>query len=383
MRGLTTGVEPLDDLLAGVRVGDNLVVRSTDDAALEAVANAFERAQAGAGRPIARISTEAGPQASDHDATVIRWTPGDAPATADAARSDLESLDARAGTEAAFTFETLHGVRDLWGEDAALDLFLHTCPRLFRRRSLALWLVDPDAFTPRFLSRLEEITQVVIDLVPDPEGVLNAEVVVAQGRPPDVVGSRIRLALTDGSFHPLGEATSGRPRVGQMIRELRGSRGLTQAELARRIGVTPSALSQVERGVRGLSGERLVSVWDELGVPFGPQRTTTEGYRVTRRGATAIGVDESGATGHQVVVDDEVGEVWLIDFAAGTSSRRPLFQVKRPETIVVLTGVLDLQIGGRAESLQEGDALTAMTAVPTGWHNPASTTSRALWILSV
>lgn len=376
MAWLTTGVEALDDLLAGVRVGDNLVLRSTDGRLLQAAARTFEQAQGS----VVRVTTGAD-DASVGSGTVLRWAGAETPASVDQARSEVEYADERVGTEAAFVFDSLDGIRDLWGEDAALDLFLHTCPRLFRRRSLALWLVDPDAFAPRFLSRLEAITQVVLDLVPEPDGTLTAEVVVAQGRPPDTVGGQIRLSLNDHGFAAIGEPVSGRPRVGEMIRTLRQSRGLTQAELARRIGVTPSALSQVERGVRGLSGERLVSVWEELGVPFGPQTTDARGYRVLRRGSAAAEIDVSGASGHRVAEDDSTGEVWLLDFAPGSTGRGSLFTVKRPETVVVLQGVLDIQVEGRAETLQEGDALTTRDAVPDGWHNPASTTTRVVWIL--
>lgn len=52
---------------------------------------------------------------------------------------------------------------------------------------------------------------------------------------------------------------------------------MSQAELARRVGITPSALSQVDRGVRSFAGESLMR--EAFGVRATPKRCT----RVTPR----------------------------------------------------------------------------------------------------
>lgn len=50
------------------------------------------------------------------------------------------------------------------------------------------------------------------------------------------------------------------------IRELREAIGMTQAELARRINVTPPALQKVERGTRGLDQQWMRRIAPALGV---------------------------------------------------------------------------------------------------------------------
>lgn len=48
--------------------------------------------------------------------------------------------------------------------------------------------------------------------------------------------------------------------VGQNIRELRQSKGLTQAQLAEAIGVSPTFISRVERGEKSMSLQKLQCV---------------------------------------------------------------------------------------------------------------------------
>src|SRR5690606_13055477 len=118
--------------------------------------------------------------------------------------------------------------------------------------------------------RLTDITQVVVTVARDGGDGLVLEVVKAAGRPAGVVGRTRPVVLTDRGLEPAGPPTAGRLRLGTLIRTQRAARGLGQAELARMVGISPSALSQVERGVRGLSAESLVRIWAALGVPFGP-----------------------------------------------------------------------------------------------------------------
>jgi transcriptional regulator with XRE-family HTH domain len=68
----------------------------------------------------------------------------------------------------------------------------------------------------------------------------------------------------------------GRPRpqdvdryVGRQIRERRIVRGLTQAEIADRIGITLQQLSKYERGINRLSAGRLWALARALGVEVG------------------------------------------------------------------------------------------------------------------
>lgn len=54
--------------------------------------------------------------------------------------------------------------------------------------------------------------------------------------------------------------------VGRRIRAMRRGAGLTQAELAERVGISASFLGHVERGTRVLSVETLVALCQALGV---------------------------------------------------------------------------------------------------------------------
>ena len=54
--------------------------------------------------------------------------------------------------------------------------------------------------------------------------------------------------------------------LGERIAALRRSRGMSQAELARRLGISPSAMGMYEQGRREPSVQTLVSLSRELGV---------------------------------------------------------------------------------------------------------------------
>jgi transcriptional regulator with XRE-family HTH domain len=55
--------------------------------------------------------------------------------------------------------------------------------------------------------------------------------------------------------------------LGERIKAARVNAGMTQSELARRVGVGQSALGHVERGTRGIADDLLVLVADALEVP--------------------------------------------------------------------------------------------------------------------
>lgn len=54
---------------------------------------------------------------------------------------------------------------------------------------------------------------------------------------------------------------------GEYLAEVLTERGLTQAELARRTGRPPQAISQIVRGSKAITAQTALQLQDELGVP--------------------------------------------------------------------------------------------------------------------
>lgn len=379
----STGTRLLDELIDGVHVGDNLVFEADDPGLLDLLVHRFvaEHAagthNASAGQTLVRVSLDGDTQVPPNGQLL------DISAASDLAEAiqALHATDEAVGTGAIFVFDSLASVEQAYGAGAALELFLAACPRLYRRRSLALWPVDRRAHAPSFLRRLAEITQVVLELTADNDG-LRVTVLEADGRNAQVVGRTVRAVVVDGDLQALDEPTAGRKRLGKLLRDRRLHLGISQTEVARRVSVTPSALSQIERGVRGPSGDTLVRLWEVLGVPFGPASDTeSEGYRVARRSGRERIESRRGMSCERLAADTSVGQQWLVEVAPGAEGDRPPFSVKRGEIVTVVRGVFDVTIDGRIETLHEGDALVAEDAVIVGWANPGPVRAELVWTI--
>jgi DNA-binding XRE family transcriptional regulator/quercetin dioxygenase-like cupin family protein len=368
----TTGIAAVDALIDGPRISDNLVVLAPAAAPLERLVSTFVAANAPV-RPVVVASTDAAPPPTGAEHLDWRAVP-----SGGAAATDLWSVDDRLGAGAAYVVDSLSGLAARLGHDAALELFLATCPRLYLRRSIALWPVRADQHPPAVLGRLAAITQVVLHLTEVAEG-WQVEVQQAAGRAATTVGRRVVLREGPEGFEPAGPVTSGRERLGVTIRAQRTMRGLSQAELARRIGISPSALSQVERGVRGLSGESLMRVWEALDVPFGPTDTRLLGFRVARRGGQSMSRSSGGVTTRTLLDDPTIGGVHRVRLAPRASGRG--FDTKGEEVVVVLDGVVDLEVGGHPVTLQAGDTLVATDATVGAVSNPAEVPAELLWMV--
>jgi len=412
----STGLEPLDVLLDGLGVGDNVVWQAPTSDHIEPFVQAFLAAQAGT--PLAYVSFRLPPAAvldrfgrvwdAQRFVLVDGWTaspperrpaagqadaaaPTDAmvrrlpdPTNPDLVDAELSRIEAEFGSGARYVFDDLTSIQRLWGAEAALALFLRCCPRLYQERTVAYWLVERDAHRAEFLDRLADITQLVLDLNPAAAEATEhlLEVVKADGHPAGVAGRTVRYVVGDDGLPEVRSVAGARERVGQQIRAQRVASGLAQAELARRVGISPSALSQVERGRHGLSGETLTRLWEVLGVPFGAAVSLTSApYLLARRGARRVRAYPAGVTG-EVIVEQPAGlAMHLLTFAPASSGRQPVFETKQRELLLVLDGVLELQLGQAAHTLQQGDAIVLATQPVTGWRNPAKEPARVLWLL--
>jgi transcriptional regulator with XRE-family HTH domain len=411
----STGIDTLDELLGGLGVGDNVVWQAPDPADIEPFVEAFLATAHGA-TPLTYLSFRLPPAAvldrfgqvwdSERFILLDGWTNGQRaypdqrvatglppqalvrrlkdPTDMEQVNRELSEIEDELGPGAGYVFDDLTSMQRLWGPEPALALFLRCCPRLYQERTIAYWLLERDAHPPTFRSQLADITQVILDLeaTPTQPAERTLQVVKADGHPPAVIGRTLRYAVgDDGRIEVLRTASGTRERIGEQVRAQRIATGLSQTELARRIGVSPSALSQVERGRHGLSGETLTRLWATLGIPYGPAASpASPPYRLARRGARQPVAPAPGVSGETVVQEPSGLTMHELTFAANSSGRRP-FETKQPELLLMLEGALELQLGQDTHTLQQGDAILLATQPVTGWRNPAREPARVLWLL--
>ncbi|MDY6843391.1 MAG: helix-turn-helix domain-containing protein [Thermodesulfobacteriota bacterium] len=178
------------------------------------------------------------------------------------------------GSLCKYVFDSLTGMQELWGEDNALHFFTYTCPKLFELKALAYWPLAKDAHSKAFLANISYITQLVISLGFQKDSTCIAEFLKMDGRPSQLLNIAHYYNFQDGKINfiepfeqqdqrtfdmrkvpqkekgpervPNFLRNKGSIKIGHRIRGFRKEKNLSQAELARILKVTPSALSQIE-----------------------------------------------------------------------------------------------------------------------------------------
>jgi DNA-binding transcriptional MerR regulator len=185
---------------------------------------------------------------------------------------------------------------------------------------------------------------------------------------------------------PDGSRSGGPPGHGARLRDARKARAMTIKELATRVGVSPAALSALERGEAAVSSAIIARIADALLVPMSalasskaPQeaiiRADTGPTTVNRGGVTW---QELGAPGHDM--EPAILIVPPGEGSGGSYSRAG-------ETFVLLQkGGLAFRLWTpepRPIELRPGDALTIPSRTTFEWQNAQTVTSRALWVESL
>ncbi|MFE0750096.1 helix-turn-helix domain-containing protein [Gordonia sp. NPDC058843] len=128
---------------------------------------------------------------------------------------------------------------------------------VFGSESICHWLLDRDQLdSADWLWTVQCVMSVDAD-----------EVVVHRADGRRAADSVVQIGPTEG----IGASRRASIRAGHLGRGIRAARaelGWSQAELGRRVGVSASAISQMERGRLGLSLETAIEVADRLGVAF-------------------------------------------------------------------------------------------------------------------
>ncbi len=167
----------------------------------------------------------------------------------------MDGFENKLARQGRYVFDSLTGMMELWqSEEEALIFFTFSCPRLFDLEAVAYWICEKKAHSETFLARIKHITQIVVEVVVQ-DGKSFLILQKAENREHGPIGVPIPFSIKNGELRfgaGSSEQFSGQLRnivhLASNLVVLRKKHGLAQSVLARQIGVSPSAVCQIEKG---------------------------------------------------------------------------------------------------------------------------------------
>ena len=289
-----------------------------------------------------------------------------------------------------FIFESLTGMQELWqGEDQILNFYAHSCPRLYELNTVAYWLIEKRAHSARLRAQINQIAQVVIDLSVK-RGKTALTLIKAEKRhlpspniPYDYWAKDMQVSF-EAESHPVS-----RIDVGSRLKELRTLQGLSQSDLARRVGVTASTISQVEGNLIYPSLPALLKLAEvldiEVGQLFQDPKVTGKKIHFTSGDAAEVrapGFPLTQLAGKRLIPQkmDTDAEPYLIEIPPGLTIQSHFFAHKGQEFGYLLSGEIHLTVNSTDYTLNPGELVYLTSETPGKWVNPGPETARLLWV---
>jgi transcriptional regulator with XRE-family HTH domain len=371
----STGVAELDNALGGLFYGDNVVWEVEEGSAVEPflaaiAARASEDYASAAYVTVARDPDEIRERFPDLE--VVDARPGTALARPGPLLAEIRKLCTSVERHL-LLFDPLEAMAAEWGADLALRFFTRGCPMLLELGAIAYWSFTPGELGQSSRREIEEVTQCVIIV-----GDGRVRIAKAEGRPFGVQGSVFRYRADGGA--PQLEPAPAAARLGSALRAVRLQRHLSQSELARLAGVSPSAVSQAERGQRGLSLETLLDLTGRLGITLDEllRGEVAPGYRLARRHDPRRTADGKPLP---LLDDPETGmRAYLLRLPPKTSSELG-FAHKGVEMVTVGAGLVQVVLPTGRPVLRQGEALLAERSGISSCRNIGDREALVFWVL--
>ena len=282
----------------------------------------------------------------------------------------------RRGERNLVLFEAMETMIERWGADVAARFFAHCCPQLLELGAIAYWSVPAGALYPSLRRTIEEVTQCVLVV-----GDSRLRVAKAEGRPPGIEGSVFRYRDVGGlpALTPAPVAA----RIGVALRAARTQRQLSQSDLARLAGVSPSAISQAERGKRGLSLETLLELTGNLNMSIDEllRGEVVAGYRLGRRDHPRTRRIDNGHQPLPLLDDPGAGLRAYLVHLPPRQTGSPHLTHKGTELVAVANGLVQIVLANGRLVLRRGEVLLIDATTIEGWRNLGPSEATLFWIL--
>ena len=423
---ISSGVGELDRLLGGLFIGDNVVWYDDAGSLAGAFCMNFIQASRAENKPIIYVSFDRSPKnllaklgrlAENQDLTIVdcftcgkgdgseifsefyekdgaQWPyriikvnePGDPRKVMEAIYGIHKPLRG----DVRFVFESLTGMQDLWGgEEQILKFYTHTCPKLYELNTIAYWIAEKGAHSVKLKAHINQIAQVAVDLSMK-RGRSSLTILKAEKRNPNTLNTPSHY-WSDGTNIRFEDQkrTSGPIDIGQRLKELRTRQGLSQTELARSVGVTPSTISQIESNLIYPSLSALFKIAETLSIKVSAFFHEHE----DKNDKVVFSIEEGVNINFPNLPKDSIHGKILTPLGADPKVEPSVIEI--PESAVLashfymhkgeefgylMEGRLQTEIKHVTYDLRAGDILYLTSEIPGHWKNPGPGPARLLWL---
>lgn len=202
--------------------------------------------------------------------------------------------------------------------------------------------------------------------------------------------------MTATSLHEVPELPAP-SQIGERLRSERHRQGMTVREIARRVGVSPSLISQIERDKVNPSVSTLWGLVTVLGLTMGDLFSDAEPSAGPRPGSEPQPSGPVTAPGHRAVINLETGVHWerltagsdpVVEFltveypvAAASCDEDSLVRHGGKEYGYVIRGRLGVRIGFDEYELGPGMALSFDASAPHRLWAIGNEPAVAIWVV--
>ncbi|UCD32936.1 MAG: helix-turn-helix domain-containing protein [Desulfobacterales bacterium] len=423
---VASGVKQLDQLLDGLYIGDNVVWHDEAGSLAAVFCLNFIQASQDQKKPIIYVSFDRSPKnlldklgelawnqqliildcftfgkgagsivflkfyekdESDLPCRIVRV---DEPRDVDRVMDALYGIHENLEGDVRFVFESLTGMQDLWGgEQHLVNFYSHSCPRLYELNTIAYWIIEKKAHSASVRAQINQIAQVAIDLTVK-RGKTLLTILKAEKRHLDTLNKPYHYWLKDLKItFDLEKSSAGWFGLGLRLKKLRTKRGVSQSELAKLVGVTPSTISQVESSLIHPSLPALLKMAEVLEVKVSSffQESSKTPSKVIFSSGDAVDVklpnmsEESIHTRLLTSVDFESKvEPYMIEIPPDKALPSHFFIHKGEEIGYLLSGKLQLKLEKAVFTAHANDVIYLTSEIPSRWENPGPETARLLWM---
>ena len=206
---------------------------------------------------------------------------------------------------------------------------------------------------------------------------------------------------------------SAADRVGERVAMHRKDRHLKVSELARLVGVSPSLISQIERGQSQPSVATLFALAESLEVPVdaffvkegpaaeatpetpakpstpaagessAPATPGTQSKRYVVRGDARSAISIEGGVLWERLTPETLPHVEFLEliYQPRAESNPELYRHPGTEMVLVLSGRFDIYVGFERYELSPGDSIHFPSSFPHRYVNPTEDVSRAVTVI--